>query len=223
MAAHYVGEIRRVQPHGPYCLGGYCLGGTIALEMAQQLTAAGEKVALVALFDTYNFKRTAPTSHLQDLAQRLWFHLGNFARLSPGLMRNYLREKIRVARDGEFANVLRARGKHPQKEDGTIGRSALRTIQETNDQAAEYYQPRCYAGGVTLFSPRVNYAKFPDRHMGWDGVILGGIEVVSLPMNPHAMLVEPTVKHLATALAASITRTVRDSDSNFPFPRNKNI
>jgi amino acid adenylation domain-containing protein len=222
MAAHYIGEIQRVQPHGPYCLGGYCLGGTIALEMARQLTAQGEKVALVALFDTYNFRRTVATSHLHDLAQRLWFHVGNFARLSPVLMRNYLREKVRVARDGELANVLRARAKRPQKEDGTIGRSALRTIQETNDQAAEYYQPKPYSGGVTLFSPRVNYAKFPDPHMGWDGIVLGRIEVVSLPMNPHAMLVEPTVKHLATALAASINRTMRDSDSNFPFPRGKN-
>ncbi len=222
MAAHYIGEIQRVQPHGPYCLGGYCLGGTIALEMAQQLTAQGEKVALVALFDTYNFRRTVSTSHLQDLVQRLWFHLGNFARLSPGLMRNYLREKVRVARDGELANVLRSRNKRPPNEDRTVGRSALRTIQETNDQAAEYYQPKPYSGGVTLYSPRVNYAKFPDPHMGWDGIVLGGIEVISLPMNPHAMLMEPTVKHLVNALAASINRTTRDSDSNFPFPRNKN-
>ena len=54
MASKYVSEIRRVQPHGPYSLGGYCLGGTIALEMAQQLTTSGEKVETVLLLDTYN-------------------------------------------------------------------------------------------------------------------------------------------------------------------------
>ena len=53
MAALYVKEIRSVQPHGPYFLGGYCLGGSIAYEAAQQLHAAGEEVALLALFDTH--------------------------------------------------------------------------------------------------------------------------------------------------------------------------
>jgi acyl carrier protein len=42
MAELYVKKLRRVQPHGPYFLGGYCMGGTVALEMAQRLTAQGE-------------------------------------------------------------------------------------------------------------------------------------------------------------------------------------
>ncbi len=41
MAELYVREIRRVQPHGPYFLGGYCMGGTVALEIAQRLTDNG--------------------------------------------------------------------------------------------------------------------------------------------------------------------------------------
>jgi len=221
MAAHYLTEVQRLQPNGPYLLGGYCLGGTIALEMAQQLTAKGERVALLALFDTYNFNRTLPTSRIGDLAQRLWFHLGNFAHLSPGLMKNYLREKIRVARDGELANVLSSRSKTAGRPDDSIGRSALRTIQATNDRAADYYQPKPYSGRLTLFNPRVNYSKFPDPHMGWDGIALGGIEIVPLPMNPHAMLVEPTVKHLAAALAAKIERASGDNGTNFPFTLSK--
>lgn len=220
MAAHYVTEVQRLQPHGPYFLGGYCLGGTIAFEMAQQLTAQGERVSLVALFDTYNFNRTLPTSHFLDLAQRLWFHVGNFAHLSPGLMKNYLREKIRVARDGELANVFSSRNKTAGRPNETVGRSALRTIQATNDRAADYYQPKPYSGRLTLFNPHVNYSKFPDPHMGWDGIALGGIEIVPLPMNPHAMLVEPTVRHLAAALAVQIERSSRDSGTNFPFTLN---
>jgi len=42
VAHRYIEEIRQVQPHGPYMLGGYCLGGTLALEMARQLIASGE-------------------------------------------------------------------------------------------------------------------------------------------------------------------------------------
>ncbi len=53
MAAWYVKEIRGVQPQGPYLLGGWSMGGLIALEAARQLNAAGQTVALVAMFDTY--------------------------------------------------------------------------------------------------------------------------------------------------------------------------
>ena len=52
MAALYVREMRMIQPAGPYLIGGMCLGGIIAYEMAIQLEAMGEKVDLVAIFDT---------------------------------------------------------------------------------------------------------------------------------------------------------------------------
>lgn len=52
MAAHYVAQVRSVQPHGPYLLGGWSLGGTIAFEMAQQFQREGQTVALLALLDT---------------------------------------------------------------------------------------------------------------------------------------------------------------------------
>ena len=52
MAAAYLAELRAVEPAGPYLLGGSSLGGMVALEMAEQLRAAGEEVALLALLDT---------------------------------------------------------------------------------------------------------------------------------------------------------------------------
>lgn len=52
MAERYVTALRRTQPHGPYRVGGYSVGGVIALEMAHQLAGAGEPVDLVALLDT---------------------------------------------------------------------------------------------------------------------------------------------------------------------------
>jgi thioesterase domain-containing protein len=51
MASDYVDEIRRVQPHGPYIIGGFCVGGPIAFEMARQLDAAREQVASILLLD----------------------------------------------------------------------------------------------------------------------------------------------------------------------------
>ncbi len=49
MAAHYIEEIRSVQPRGPYLIGGTCTGGLTAYEIAQQLTAIGEVVILVII------------------------------------------------------------------------------------------------------------------------------------------------------------------------------
>ena len=51
MASDYVDEIRQVQPHGPYIVGGFCVGGPIAFEMARQLDAAREQVASILLLD----------------------------------------------------------------------------------------------------------------------------------------------------------------------------
>ena len=52
MAADYIEQIRSVQPHGPYALAGFSMGGLIALEIAQQLLQCGETVERVALLDT---------------------------------------------------------------------------------------------------------------------------------------------------------------------------
>ncbi|MEM7581911.1 MAG: amino acid adenylation domain-containing protein [Acidobacteriota bacterium] len=52
LASHYVDEICRAQPQGPYRLGGWSMGGVIALEMARQLETAGRHVDFVALLDS---------------------------------------------------------------------------------------------------------------------------------------------------------------------------
>jgi len=49
MAAHYIEEIRSIQPHGPYLIGGTCTGGLAAYEIAQQLMAQGEQVILAVM------------------------------------------------------------------------------------------------------------------------------------------------------------------------------
>jgi thioester reductase-like protein len=53
MAEFYLREIRTVQPTGPYLIGGWSMGGVIALEAARQLGEAGEAVSLLALLDSY--------------------------------------------------------------------------------------------------------------------------------------------------------------------------
>ena len=69
MASHYLEAIRTIQPEGPYLLGGLSFGGTVAFEMARQLQAKGEEVALLALLDTFPGKYEPATSLLLKLGK----------------------------------------------------------------------------------------------------------------------------------------------------------
>ena len=82
MAEKYLGEIRKVQPQGPYLLGGYCLGGTIAYEIAQRLRRDGDEVALVALMDTYNFGSHETTGAIPLRLPKSRLSLGKYAPTS---------------------------------------------------------------------------------------------------------------------------------------------
>src|SRR5436309_3192543 len=102
MASLYIQEIRRVQPKGPYLVGGYCLGGTIAYEIAQQLQGQGQDVALLALFDTLNWAKMSTASYWDraySQLQRLLFHGGNFSLLDSKNKRKFFKEKAEILRE----------------------------------------------------------------------------------------------------------------------------
>jgi amino acid adenylation domain-containing protein len=205
MAEHYINEIQALQPEGPYCLGGYCLGGTIAYEMAQQLRQKGHDVALLALFDTYNFTRIETAPPFTFLRQKISFHARNIASLSWKDLGGYLSSKARIASDGELRALVRTLLRPLQlKRSGNKSHPQEANVQKINDAAAAAYRPKPYPGQVTIFKPKINYNFMPDPKLGWNDTVTGALDVVELPVNPHAMLVEPFVQHLALSLAAKL-------------------
>ncbi|MEM9266720.1 MAG: alpha/beta fold hydrolase [Cyanobacteria bacterium P01_F01_bin.13] len=70
LATDCIKEMRMVQPKGPYLVGGHCLGGAVAFEIAQQLQADGEDVASVVLIDAYRPEKL-PETVLIKLQSRL--------------------------------------------------------------------------------------------------------------------------------------------------------
>jgi amino acid adenylation domain-containing protein len=80
MAASYLVEVRRRQPHGPYHLGGMCAGGVISFAMASQLEREGEEVELVVLLEAVE-PTTRPRSW--TTANRRWHRLKGLFRRSP--------------------------------------------------------------------------------------------------------------------------------------------
>lgn len=66
MSERFLDQLRAVQPAGPYLLGGYCLGGLAALDVAVKLRADGEHVALLALIETIPPMRPPPGTEPAD-------------------------------------------------------------------------------------------------------------------------------------------------------------
>jgi hypothetical protein len=138
--------------------------------------------------------------------ERARFHAGNLLQAGPRHFGGYVREKLRVARDGELSKLL-GLGNHPVSDESAASPSQTGEdpepnsgVQHVNDRATTLFIPEPYDGSVVIFKPQVNYASMTDPMLGWGYLAKGGVEVVELPVNPHAMLVEPFVAQLAAAL-----------------------
>ena len=74
IAAHYLSEIRTIQPKGPYFMGGFCFGGLVAIEIAQQLRAVGDEMAFLVVMDPDILKTCGqsllPPQNQPDLASK---------------------------------------------------------------------------------------------------------------------------------------------------------
>jgi thioesterase domain-containing protein len=161
LAAPMVAAIRRLQPSGPYRLGGYSFGGLLALEMAQQLRAAGETVEALFLIDAFFDERYWPRgTWLRALARRTGRQLLRIARMRPAKAIGELRlRSVRL-----IQRVMRRRndGTDPLRADG----SDEATMRHRAYFAIGGYRPRFYDGTLTLIASSM------DRHFGSDTVQL---------------------------------------------------
>ncbi len=217
MAVEYIREIRSLQPEGPYLLGGYCLGGTLALEMARQLRSQGETVALIALLETYNARAIGgvPSRAVRTCraAQNLGYHVGNFSRIRAAGRWAFLREKYRVltARTRVWlASRFRKRS------------YSHLMVRRANDHAERAYLPARYDGRVALFRPETHFWRLDDPKFGW-GDLHENLDVYTLPFYPRGMLVEPFVQTLARrldeAIEAALVESVAESPDRSPDSR----
>jgi thioesterase domain-containing protein len=132
LARYEIEQIRRYQSQGPYLIAGHCAGGTIAFEVAQQLTAAGQQVALLALigsaFPTMFRQRTFAWLRLRRYARALTSFSGFMSKLQRRL-------HTRNALVGVSPAVLAARQR----------------VEAATVAAVRSYKPRPYPGHIDLF------------------------------------------------------------------------
>jgi thioesterase domain-containing protein len=210
MAAAYLDELLAIQPEGPYLLGGYCLGGTIALEMAQQLYARHKKVSLLAMLETYNWSKIRKRLLIDDLLfyfQKIEFHLRNLMIAND--LKRFFYEKLNVARSRKdvWVDMIRAT-LAGQRSPNNNQENNLYRIWHTNDKAALSYTAKTYPGRITLFRAVRQYALFEQPEAGWAGLADEGVDLHVMPVYPAGMLLEPFVSQLAEDLNFCIKQVV---------------
>ena len=201
MAARYIDTIRSVQPHGPYILGGWSMGGVVAYEMARQLEQHGDAVALLALFDASASSEWGGTEE-----EYMEFFLTGVATdlgIAP--------EQLDLNGNGNQFPDPEARMEHilrkAQRENllpFELNPSRLNLLSgayKKNSDAMHSYIPGPYSGRVTLFKAAERIAKGPQSHdAGWGALAAGGVDVHEVPGNHFTMIREPHVQVLAECL-----------------------
>ncbi|EEW26718.1 type I polyketide synthase [Rhodobacter ferrooxidans] len=201
-AADYIAELRQVQPHGPYLLGGFSGGGLTAWEMAQQLEAAGEEVALLVLLDTPLPMRPSLTRRDKALIK-----LAELRAKGPGYLLDWARARWAWARCDQSL---------PAQAEGAFHNAA---IEAAFRAALPIYQIQPRSGATLLLRPKldrcwqvsggqwVSAAKeyvFPDNDLTQ---FAPALQVIEVPGDHDGMVLEPNVRVLAQRLAAVIAAT----------------
>ena len=215
MARHYLQEIRTVQPQGPYYLGGYCFGGNVAFEMARQLEAAGEPVALLTLLDSAAanscYQRLPwwqPVFHLR-FAVNTAYWLADFLRQPSREQLRFVRRKCRVLA-GRVLARLRGKGQAFEVEE-VIDVSLFPEIElglwQTHLRALGDYHPQPYGGRAVLFRTRGHpFLCSFDPRFGWGPLVRGGIETVILPGAHEGIFMEPHVRALSACFRQQLEK-----------------
>jgi amino acid adenylation domain-containing protein len=220
MAAYYLKEIREIQPRGPYYLGGYSFGGNVAYEMAQQLAAAGERVALLAMFDTVVVENMPPELQpskgmlLLDKLERTWFVLRKWLGLSWAKKFEYFAKLIHFVKSRTKALVRREKYVNPQdREDHERWLRkppAFQKVELANAQALRKYVARPYPGKVTLLKARQReWSELVRPEPLWRKLTNGQLDVYVCDGNHSSILLEPNVVSLADAMRDALAKADR--------------
>jgi acetoacetyl-CoA synthetase len=200
MARFYLDAIRNVQPHGPYYLIGYSLGGLVTLEMAQQLSKAGEKVALLAMLDSYpNIRYLRVVQRIRLLGRLVGRHGSMLTRLPHREALAYLLKpsERRQHVPGDHTGKARFQSSSVSP--------VMQRVRDCAYAALRRYQPTFYPGKISFVRAQV-VTDFPyDPAAVWDS-LASEIVVETVP-GDH---LEIMTTHYAQ-LAAVLSRLVREA------------
>jgi acetoacetyl-CoA synthetase len=186
-AQFHLDAIQQLQPHGPYFLIGYSLGGLEMLELAHRLSGDGEKIALLALLDTYPDK-----THL-SMVQRTLLSVRQIKRRAENVIGSALRRRS-------------GNGDRPPQDQRSASRAQVtQRMREADFSASRSYRPRFYSGRVRFVRAEIN-SYFPKNPTAVWAHLIKDFEVETTPGNHVGML---TTR--CTDLGSLLSRYLRDA------------
>lgn len=213
-ARDYIAELREVQPHGPYLLGGFSGGGLTAYEMARQLRAAGEEVAMLVMLDT-----PMPLREPLSGKDRKLIRLGELREGGVGFLRQWLRDRI--------GYEISRRKKAQALESGvSAGEGAFHDLEI--EAAFISWLPGMritpWDGPVAMFRPPLDrrwkvsggrYVTTGREYLlednGWTP-FMPQLQVIEVPGTHDSMVLEPNVRRMASVLRDLL----READGDAP-------
>ena len=201
IAERQIRAIREVQPGEPYILAGWCAGGVLAYEMAQQLSKQGRQVPLLVLFEAFNPARLRDLDRWASLRYRVLdrlnrerFQWRNLASQSAGDAYRQLRERFRNALSEaqlKAWGLQRGAGFQPGRIDSS----------QCLVHAIRRYTPLPYQGPVLYFiAEHRPPGRMGDASEGWRELVKD-LEVCEVPGDHAKMFSELNVQVIAQTLA----------------------
>ena len=204
LAADAVQLIRRARPRGPYVLLGLCVVGAVAIEAARVLQDEGEDVPLIILNDTWAPGFREDMTKRDKLLRQLQHRKYNFGLDLAARRRGEISTREMIERTG-LLNLLSGRS--------LTGDRSMRELEAATEGysngwymyqligAYKHHRPEPYHGRVVHFrTTLIPQGRLFHRNFGWDGLLLGGHEVLDLPGDHITVMREPAVGVLAEGL-----------------------
>jgi len=228
IAAHYLRQIRAVRPRGPYMLGGFSLGGTIAFEIALRLEREGETVSLLAMLDAPFPGLTSPPFRMQEPrgpsaaappgSGTIMSRPREIARLGFQGLAKYIVAGIANRASAITGVDLRLHGKRLVcnaciKFDWRLP-SFVRSfhILEVYRLALRDYSPQVFAGRATYFKSEHQSTFNQD---GWSTLMRDGLEVYEVPGEHKHLIVEEHAAVWADRLKSCISNARQRTSAAF--------
>jgi aspartate racemase len=183
LATHHLEDILAVQPQAPYLIAGYSTGGLIAWEIAQQLRAMGQEVALLAILDTDG------TDPMYEKYQRLNYTLQTQWNKLSGLQ---ALDKLKYL-SGKIFNQAKPNSEQPSFEQFS---SDPYIVQPYPGKVSLFLSDQ--AEVASFFSHKIKFGLFP--RAGWHQEIAPQLRIEHVPGDHFSMLKEPHVKVLGAKL-----------------------
>jgi thioesterase domain-containing protein len=214
MAARYLQEIRAVQPHGPYFLGGYSFGGTVASRWHSNMRGWGKDCVIG---DVRYLGHGKPSSQAQtrkltlalDLIERIWFVIEKWFGLSWSKKADYFKKMSHI-----LSRYFRAFWKHevyvnPQEE---MDRERWRRkpvvyqkVEDISQKALCAYVTKPYEGSVAYFKAHpAGMERDGTAEPLWRKLALGGLKVYRCEGNHDTIMIEPNVQSLAIEMKKAL-------------------